>query len=221
MKDFVKWLGVNEKVAKAIVWLLIIMVMLIIINTALDSVGFPHYQITYKNLKQIDSNLLINTFSSLLVCFLNFYCMVLLVFRVKETKKILKYAILYTVLNWLFKGIFNYAALQIFIISFVLLFCYLYSKKNWKYIIFGIISIFINMIIQGITYFYKANMIDFAHTSGITRSLLGIDYFIIMGVIILVKEIYLKKRSEKVCGQDQEVYYGGEHLTKKETSQKN
>ena len=47
MKDFVKWLGVNEKVAKAIVWLLIIMVTLIIFNMGLESLGFPYYKITY------------------------------------------------------------------------------------------------------------------------------------------------------------------------------
>ena len=53
MKKFIKWLGVNEKVAKIAVWLLIIMVSLIIINAGLASLGFPNYQITYNNIKQI------------------------------------------------------------------------------------------------------------------------------------------------------------------------
>ena len=54
MKDFIKWLGVNEKIAKVAVWLLIIMVTLIIVNTALASLGFPNYQITYSNLVNIN-----------------------------------------------------------------------------------------------------------------------------------------------------------------------
>ena len=56
MKDFIKWLGVNEKIAKVAVWMLIFMVALIIVNTALESLGFPHYAITYDNLKQININ---------------------------------------------------------------------------------------------------------------------------------------------------------------------
>ena len=54
MKDFVKWLGVNEKVAKVVVWLLIIMVMLILTNTMLESLGFPFYKITYQNIRKIN-----------------------------------------------------------------------------------------------------------------------------------------------------------------------
>ena len=56
MKDFIKWLGVNEKVAKVVVWLLIIMTSLIIVNAALESLGFPHYAITYDNLKRIGND---------------------------------------------------------------------------------------------------------------------------------------------------------------------
>ena len=65
------------------------------------------------------------------------------------------------------------------------------------------------------------NLIDFSKISDTTRALLSIDYFIIMGIIILVKEVYLKKRSEKVCIMDQEAYYGLENLNKKTNSQKN
>ena len=221
MKDFIKWLGVNEKVAKVVVWLMIIMIMLILTNTMLESIGFPHYRITYQNLRQIDGNLFIETVSSLIVCFVNFLCITLLVFRIKETKSIIKYGILYTLLNWVITKIFNYAILQVFIISFVIVFCYLYSKKNKKYILYGILSIIINIAVQGITYLYKMNLIDFSKISDTTRALLSIDYFIIMGVIILVKEIYLKKRSEKVCITDQEVCFGLENSNKKTNLQKN
>lgn len=222
MKDFVKWLGVNEKIAKVVVWLLIIMVMLILTNAMLDSLGFSHYQITYNNLKQIDGNRIIKDTFSMIVCLLNFYCIVLIVFRINQSKAIIKYAIIYTVLNWIITQTVNYAVVQVFIILYILVFCYLYSQKKWKYVLYGIIAIFINMVVEGIAYLYKAHMIDFSKINEITRALLSIDYFIIMGIIILVKEIYLKKRSEKLClGEDQEVYYGGANLKKKENSQRN
>lgn len=65
MKKFIKWLGVNEKVAKIAVWLLIIMVSLIIINTALASLGFPNYQLTYNNLVNINISKILNIIFSL------------------------------------------------------------------------------------------------------------------------------------------------------------
>ena len=53
MKEFTKWLGINDKLAKIIIWILIAMIMLIIINAALKSVGFPECQITYDNIKNL------------------------------------------------------------------------------------------------------------------------------------------------------------------------
>lgn len=53
MKEITNWLGINEKLAKIIAWIFIIMVMLIIINAALESVGFPEYQIRYDNIIKI------------------------------------------------------------------------------------------------------------------------------------------------------------------------
>lgn len=222
MKDFINWLGVSEKAAKVVVWLFIIMIMLITINASLDSLGFTHYQITYDNLKQINETKFLGTLSSLLVCVLNFYCIVLLVFRIKEAKKIFKYALLYTILNWLIVSIFNYGILQAYIVIFITAFCYLYSNKNWKYIIYTILAFLINTIVQGIAYFYKAHLINFSKVSAETRFLLSIDYFIIMAIIILVKEIYLKKRGENKCqiGQDQVVGYGGVNSKKKQNLQK-
>ena len=141
MKDFIKWLGVNEKVAKVAVWMLIIMVFLIIVNTALNSLGFPYYAITYDNLKNIDLGGTIDIILNCVVCILNFCSITLLVFSIKETKTIVKYSILYMILNWIFKEMFGYAALQIFIIVFILIFCYLYSNKNLKYVLYGFLEL--------------------------------------------------------------------------------
>lgn len=54
MKDFCKWLGVNEKFAKVIVWIFIIMSMLIVFNSAFESMGMPYYKLTVENLSKID-----------------------------------------------------------------------------------------------------------------------------------------------------------------------
>lgn len=197
MKDFIKWLGVNEKVAKVAVWLLIIMVFLIITNTMLESLGFSYYKITYENLVRIDTNKLINYFSDWCITILNFYSILLLIFSIKRYKNIFKYAILYLILNILVVGIFDRGIAQLFIILFIIIFSYLYSQKNYKYIIYSIISMALNIGIQGITYMYKIRFIDFSSLNNITKNLLSIDYFIIMGIIILVKEIYTKKRGEK------------------------
>lgn len=218
MKDFVKWLGVNEKIAKVVVWVLIIFVMLIIVNAALDSLGFTHYQITYDNLKQIKTDSIIKYLISWITILLNFFTTVLLIFRVKEIKKLFKYSLLYLILNIVIEIAFNYLILQIFIFIFLIVFSYLYSNKNKKYIVYSIISIIINTSIQGLTYYYKARLLNYESLSSITQSLLFVDYVIIMGIIILVKEIYLKKRSEKKWDI---VGYGSENSKKKETSQRN
>lgn len=196
MKDFVKWLGVNEKIAKVVVWLLIIMVMLILTNTMLESLGFPYYKITYDNLQKININKVYNYILGYAVAILNFFSMILLVFRVKDTKKILKYALLYIIINAILSLFLSTAVMQLFVIMWIITFCYLYSGKNNKYILYAVISIIINIVIQGIAYSYKARFIDYTKLDFITKSLLSIDYFIIIGIIILVKEIYLKQRSE-------------------------
>lgn len=53
MEEVTKWLGINNKLAKVLAWIFIILVMLIIINAALKSLGFPEYQITYQNIKNL------------------------------------------------------------------------------------------------------------------------------------------------------------------------
>ena len=197
MKKFIKWLGVNEKVAKIAVWLLIIMVTLIIVNTALASLGFPNYQITYDNIKNISANVILDTISRILVCFLNFYATMLIIFRIKESKKLFKYSIIYILLNIIITQSLGYIAIQIFIFVFYVTFPFLYTHKNWKYLIYGFCGLALNTLIEGITYLYKLSLIDISSISRLTRSLLSLDYFIIIGIIILVKEIYLKKRGEK------------------------
>lgn len=197
MKDFIKWLGVNEKVGKVIVWLLIITIMLIITNTFLESVGLPYYRITVDNLLSINKIAIIDTLVSCIICVANFYSITLLVFRLKEAKNILKYAMLYLALALLINNIFNYAISQIFILIYIMCFCYFYSGKKKKYIIYAGISLVFNTVIQFICYSYKTQFLNFAELTNATKMLLNIDYFIIMILIILVKEIYIKKRGER------------------------
>ena len=218
MKDFIKWLGVNEKVAKVVVWLMIIMIMLILTNTMLESIGLPYYAITYKNIVKIDTNVLIKTVLSGVVAALNFYSVTLLVFHIKEAKPMFKYMLLYLVSNYLINAIFGYGVLQFFIIIFIVTFCYLYSNKNKKYILYSILAYIATVAIQGIWYLSKARFIDYTKISSITKSILSLDYFIIMLIIILVKEIYLKRRRERICGMDSDAFSGLENSKTKANS---
>ena len=194
MKDFIKWLGVNEKIAKVVVWLLIIMIFLIVTNTMLESFGIPYYKITYENIKQLKSSKTLDYLMSWLTIILSFYSVVLLVFRTKEAKNIFKYAILFLILNIIFSWHTPYVVTQIFIVIYILLFCYLYSIKKWKYVLYGLAAYIASILIQGIWYLSKARYLEYGDLSDTTRLILSLDYFIIMGVIILVKEIYLKKK---------------------------
>lgn len=223
MKDFVKWLGVNEKVAKVVVWIFIIMVMLIIFNTALESTGFPNYKITYDNLRQVNTSAIIDYLVVCVIAILNFYSMILLVFKVKDITKIFKYALLYLFLNILVAWGPLKPYLQVFIVLYILVFCYLYSNKNKKYILYGITSCIFVALIEGIWYLSKAKFINYSEINDVTKSILSLDYFIIMAVIILVKEIYLKKRGEKLCGEameNQDASYGSANSKTKANSQR-
>lgn len=197
MKDFIKWLGVNEKIAKVAVWLLIIMVFLIVFNLSMESMGFSNYQINYSNIKEINSNLFLEYLINWTMIFLNFYAITLLIFPIKEFKKIAKYAVIYLIINIMLSNVFNIVVVQIFIILYVIIFSYLFSKKNKKYILYSIISIIFTAFIETIWYISKIKMIDYTELNELTKSLLSLDYFIIIGIIILVKEIYIKKRGEK------------------------
>ena len=217
MKEFLKWLGVNEKVAKVIVWMLIIMIFLIIMNTMLESIGLPYYKITIDNIKNINNNKGLSYLLSWIVALLNFYSIVFLVFRIKDFKKIFKYSILYLLLNISINKIFDYGISQIFIFIYILLFFYLFSHKNWKYVVYGIISLVINSIIQYVCYLYKIRFIEFSNINQTNRLFLSLDYFIIMGIIILVKEIILNKKEGKGWHQ---AGYGSANLEKKTNLQK-
>ncbi len=128
---------------------------------------------------------------------LNFLSIVLLVFRLKDFKRIFKYSILYLIMNVLINMLFNYTILQVFIISFTIVFCYLFSGKKWKYALYAIISILINFILQYIMYVYKLQFIDYNSVGSLGRLALSLDYYIVLAFIIVVKEIYLKRRGEK------------------------
>ena len=187
----------------------------------MESIGLPYYAITYENLKNIGVNRIMETILDCSISILNFYVTVLLVFSFKETKSILKYAISYMLISWLIYATIGYLASQVFIISYIVLFCYYYSNKNKKYILYGMLAMFINLIIQGIAYQYKIKLIDYESLNRIAQVLLSTDYFIIMIIIILVKEIYLRKRGDKKCQQEHQVFYGGVNSKKKETLQRN
>lgn len=220
MKDFIKWLGVNEKIAKVAVWLLIIMVFLILTNTMLESLGFPNYQITYDNLVKIGSNKIQEILLSWVITIMNFYSTILLVFRVEKIKEISKYALLYLIILLIITPLTNYVVSQIFIFLYMLVFCYLYSSKNWRYILYGFCSIFLNTITQFICYYCKISIIDISAINQTTRIVLSLDYFIIMTIIILVKEIYLKKRGEK-NGRNTKLVLARTIQKRRKTSQEN
>lgn len=197
MKEFFKWLGVNEKVAKLVIWIAFILLALIITNTALESIGLPFYKITVDNLTKISISEITDYLLACVIAILNFYSTVLLVFKINRIKTLTIYAIVYLMVNIVVMTIFDYGILQIFIIGYILLFCYFFSGKKWKYVFYGIIAFLINALAQYITYTYKMQFIDYKLINELTRTILSMDYFIIMAIIILVKEIYLKKRGEK------------------------
>ena len=106
----------------------------------------------------------------------------------------------------------------IFTIIYVLSFCYFYSNKNKKYILYGIASFVVNTVIQGIWYSIKIKTLDYSSLNELTKMVLYLDYFIIMAMVILVKELYLKKRggnSGRVLAMDRKIQ------PRKEISKKN
>jgi len=197
MKEFFKWLGVNEKVAKVAVWTLITMTSLIIINAFLESINVPYYKITVDNLSKIDSGIAIEYIISWIMVILTFILTTALVFGAKKIVSLAKYSLLYLPLNVLAVEITNYAVSQIFIIMIISLFCYMYSGKKFRYILYSLGSIMFNMIIQGICYLYKARFVDFTSLSQINKFITGLDYYIIMIVIIIAIEIIKKKKGVK------------------------
>ncbi len=221
MKEFLKWLGVNEKVAKVVIWLAVIMGFLIMTNALLDSIGLPYYKITVDNLVKIDVNWLASKVIASLMVVLNFYTIIFLVFRVRDFKKILPYSIIYLAGNIFVGETIGRIPTQIYIILFLLGFCYFYSGKKVKYILYGIISLIFNTFIQYIWYAYKAKSINLAELNDETMTILTIDFFIIMAIIILVKEIYLKQRGCKKWVKEAHIAGSGLELSaKKVNSQK-
>ena len=197
MKDFINWLRNNEKIGKVIVWLFIITIGLIILNITLESLGLPHYSITTNELFELSTGKIMSFILDCLICLLNFYAIVLLVFRVKEAKRIIIYAIIYMILDYIILITLGYVALQVYIFIYCSIFCYFYSNKKLKYALYGLLAILVNILVQGIWYNLKIKFIDYSSLSGGTLAILSIDYFIIMAIIILVKEIYLQRKEKK------------------------
>jgi len=198
MKEFCKWLGVSEKFAKVVVWLFIIMSMLIVFNVAFESMGLPYYKLTVENLSKIDYPKVFESLLTWLLTLLNFYTMIFLIFPIKDFGKIFKYSILYLILNIIVFNLFGNGILQIFIVLFIIIFSYLYSNKNKKYILYGVISCIFSMFAQYICYLYKARFIDFANLDALNRFLTSLDYVLLMIIIILVKDIIIKNKNKKI-----------------------
>lgn len=196
MKDFCKWLGVSEKFAKIVIWLFIIMTFLIITNIMLESMGLPYYKLTIENLSKIDYPKILEYLISWILALLNFYTMVFLIFPIKDFKKIFKYSILYLVLNILVFNLFGNGVLQIFIPIFIIIFSYLYSNKNKKYILYSIIGYVVPILVQFVCYLYKVRFIDFININGFNKLLTSLDYLIFMFIIILVKEVVIKDKKK-------------------------
>lgn len=196
MKDFCKWLGVNEKIAKIVVWLFIFICMLIMGNTLLESIGLPYYRITAENLSKVDVNMVVNYLSSWTMILLSFYSVIFLVFPISKFKDIFKWSVLYLILNIVIASLFGYMATQIYIFVYQILFCYFYSKKNWKYAIYGVGSYILSVFVQYICYLYKIRFIDFTILNRFTKLVISLDFFVISVVMILVKEIYLKRKEK-------------------------
>lgn len=196
MKEFLKWLGVNEKVAKIAVWIFIFMVFLIVANAALDSLGLPYYKVTVENLSKIDIPVLLEYLLSWLIVLLNFLSFTLLIFDIKYIKQILLFGIIYILINVVSFYLFGYVIQQIIIILYLLAFSYFYSGKKLKYILYMVISIILNAIIQYVCYLYKVRFINFAVASWLNQFLTSLDYFLILLVIVVLKELYLKNKKE-------------------------
>lgn len=197
MKEFCKWLGVSEKFAKVVVWIFILMSFLIVTNSMLESVGLPYYKLTVENLSKLDYPKLLEYIFAWLVTLLDFYATIFLIFSIKDFGKIFKYSILYLILNIIVFNLFGNGVLQIFMILFVVLFSYLYSNKNKKYIFYGMIAYIVSIFIQYVCYLYKVRFIDFTNINGLNRFLTSLDYLLLMFIIILVKEIIIKNKKKK------------------------
>ena len=196
MKDFLKWLGVNEKVAKVVVLMFIFMFFLIVFNAALDSFGLPYYKVTVDNLSKIKLNKVFDYLCTVIVAFLNFFSIVFLVLRVKEFKKMWPQIILYLVLLGIVSEI-NYVLMQLYIFIAITVIIFINSGKKYKYILYSVYSFVFNSLCQFIFYNYKAKFLDFANISGLNWLYTFVDSFLVILIVIFIKEIYLKNKEVK------------------------
>ncbi len=195
MKDFIKWLGVNEKVAKLAVWLLIFMITMIVINTCLESIGMPYYKVTIENLSKIKINSLINYLCVIAVSVLNYVLTIFIVIRTKEIKKLLPYVLVYTIIPIIVTKYLGYGVTQVFIFVYTMYTIIKFSEKPTKGIYKGLIAIVINTIVQYICYYtFKLKYIEVTKLEGLNYLLTSLDSFLILLIIIIVKELYLYKR---------------------------
>lgn len=197
MKEFCKWLGVSEKTAKIVVWIFILMSMLIIFNSAFESMGLPYYKLTVENLSKIDYPKALEYIFAWIATLLDFYAVIFLIFPIKDFKNIFKYSILYLILNIIVFNLFGNGVLQIFIPLFIIIFSYMFSNKNKKYILYSLSCYIISVFIQYICYLYKLRFIDYTSINGLNKLLIYSDYLLLMFIIILVKEFIIKNKKKK------------------------
>ena len=197
MKEFCKWLGVSEKFAKLVICLFVVMAFLIVTNSMLESVGLPYYKLTIENLSKIDYPKVFEYIFAWIITLLDFYTVIFLIFPIKDFENIFKYSILYLILNIIVFNLFGNGVLQIFILSFMIMYGYLYSNKNKKYILYGIIGYILSLMVQYICYLYKIRFIDFTTINTLNKMLVSLDYVLLMFIIILVKEIIIKNKKKK------------------------
>ena len=194
MKDFCKWLGVNEKIAKVVVWVFIFMISLIIINTALESIGLPFYKLTVANLSKVNCCEFITMLIEAASATFNWLSITLLVFPFKEIKRVMPWAILYLLILGVVNYAFNKAAVQIYILVFCLVFCYLFSGKKIKYLAYCLFSFFINTVVQYLCYLYKVRFVSNSALKGLNYLITFVDYLLIMSIILFIKEKVMKKK---------------------------
>ena len=197
MKDFLKWLGINERIAKIVIWIFLFMISIITLNAFLNSFGIHNFEFTYDNVSNINIHIVIEYLISWIMCVISFYSLVLPIFRAKEFKNTLNYAMIFLLGNIVINSLFGYVISQIFIVLYFIIFCYLFSGKSKKYILYAIISMIINLIVQYVCYLIKIIPRDFYELNQFTKIMSGLDYFVIIVVIIIIKEIILSKRGEK------------------------
>ena len=147
--------------------------------------------------KHYELNDFFNYICALIVSLLNFYSIVFLVIRIKEFKKILPYSVIYIVILAIINNKIPAGVEQLLVPCLNCCLLYFIANKNKRYILYGVLSMVINIVVQYLCYYlFKVKYLNAISIKGLNYLLSSIDYFIVMFFIILVKEVYLKYKKE-------------------------